>query len=247
MRTLRVFVVDDDHDFAQSLANVISLDGHQVDTAFSGEEALRKSREQSFDVIFMDIRLPGMNGVESFIEIRQVRPETRVVMMTAFSVEELARQAIDNGALGVLSKPIDEEVVRDTLEAVLPAGIILVTDDDEDFLKSLRDMLVTHGYSVHTARTGGEAITMMRDNDIDVLLLDLRMPVMGGLEVYLELKRQKLEVPTIIVTGYAQEEGDTIDRLQSLSCKGYLEKPLDPDKLLHLLAGMVTSGGGAEN
>lgn len=247
MRTLRVFVVDDDHDFSQSLANVISLDGHQVDTVFSGEEALRKSREQSFDVIFMDIRLPGMNGVESFIEIRQVRPETRVVMMTAFSVEELARQAIDNGALGVLSKPIDEEVVRDTLEAVLPAGIILVTDDDEDFLKSLRDMLVTHGYSVHTARTGGEAITMMRDNDIDVLLLDLRMPVMGGLEVYLELKRQKLEVPTIIVTGYAQEEGDTIDRLQSLSCKGYLEKPLDPDKLLHLLAGMVTSGGGAEN
>jgi CheY-like chemotaxis protein len=67
MDALRVFIVDDDQDFAESLALLIEGRGYQVEVAFSGEEAIAKFREQDFDITFMDVRLPGKNGTESFL------------------------------------------------------------------------------------------------------------------------------------------------------------------------------------
>ncbi len=65
----------------------------------------------------MDIMMPGRNGVESFIEIRKFKPEAKVYMMTGFSVDELIDKAVENGAMGVFSKPVDLQKVFDVLEA----------------------------------------------------------------------------------------------------------------------------------
>ena len=116
MDTLRVFIVDDDQDFAESLALLIEGRGYQAEVAFSGEEAIAKFREQDFDITFMDVRLPGKNGTESFLEIRKFKPSARVVMMTGYSVEQLLEQAIEHGAWGVLDKPIDVRQLLEMLE-----------------------------------------------------------------------------------------------------------------------------------
>jgi DNA-binding response OmpR family regulator len=87
------------------------LEGHHIELAFDGEEAVRKFRKRSFDVTFMDVRLPGMNGVESFFELRKIKPYAKVVMMTAYSVEDLLTRALDAGALGVLAKPFGADEV----------------------------------------------------------------------------------------------------------------------------------------
>ncbi len=92
MRPLSILVVDDDADFARSLANFLRLEGNLVALALDGEAAVAKFTEQDFDITFMDVRLPGKNGVESFFEIRRLKPAAKVVMMTAHGVEELDRQ-----------------------------------------------------------------------------------------------------------------------------------------------------------
>jgi len=81
MNSLRVLIVDDDRDFAESLALLLEARGYQVELAFSGEEAIVKFREQDFDIAFMGVRLPGKDGTESFLEIRKFRPSARVMMM----------------------------------------------------------------------------------------------------------------------------------------------------------------------
>jgi two-component system response regulator HydG len=111
MGKLRILVVDDDQDFAESMAEALELHNHDVQLAFSGEEAVNKLRDHDFHFTFMDVRLPGMNGVESFLEIHQLKPHAKVVMMTGYSVKPLLAQAVDNGAWAVLYKPIDMEQV----------------------------------------------------------------------------------------------------------------------------------------
>ena len=140
MTKLRVFIVDDDIDFAESLAEVIARRGHSVELAHSGEDAVERFRDAEFDIAFMDVKLPGMNGVESFFEIRKNKPDAKVMMMTGYSVENLLRQAIDNGALGVLRKPLDFDEVLEALKKVKPNGLVLIADDDPDFVASLENV-----------------------------------------------------------------------------------------------------------
>ena len=97
MKPLRVFIVDDDRDFAEGLALLMQVEGHEVTLAFSGEQALKLFQREEFDITFMDVRLPGMSGVESFFELRKLKPESKVMMMTAYNIEQLLRQTIDGG------------------------------------------------------------------------------------------------------------------------------------------------------
>ncbi len=243
MANARVLIVDDDQDFAEGLADVLLPHGYEVELAFSGEEALTKFQEADFDVTFMDVRLPGKNGVESFLEIHNVKPDARVIMMTGFSVEQLLEQAVQGGAWGVLHKPLDPEKVLQMLRQFDPAGI-LIADDDPDTVEGIRDLLENRGYKVRVARDGGEAVERVRCNGIDVLILDLRMPVLNGLEVYLELKRTGHALPTIVITAYSKEESAALDRFHSFPVQGILRKPFDPKDLLKLVESQFYKNQG---
>ena len=131
----------------------------------------------------------------------------------------------------MLNKPIDVYKVLEMLEEVKPDGILIV-DDDDDFVESVKDLLVSSGYTVCVARNGREAIERIRSNGIDVLILDLRLPILSGLEIYLELKTTGRVVPTIIVTPHTDECADEVDKWRSLSVSGILRKPFDPGELL---------------
>ncbi len=235
MKGMDIFIVDDDPDFAESLAEILTGAGHRVTQCFDGETAVRIFREKEFDITFMDVKLPQKNGVESFFEIRKINPRARVIMMTAFSVEQLLAQAIERGAIGVLRKPFDTSRLIDMLEDIKPDGVILMADDDPDFVDSLQHLLVEQGYKVVVACTGQEAVSTVLADGIDILVLDLKLPVLSGLEVYLELKRQNRTLPTIIVTGYAVEEAQAMDQLRAMSVAGCLIKPFDPQKMLEII------------
>jgi CheY-like chemotaxis protein len=237
MAGLRIFVVDDDRDFGESLADVLRLSGHTVELAFSGEEAIERFQQNDFDLTLMDVRLPGMNGVESYLEIHKLKPHARVYMMTGYSVEQLLDQAVAHGARGVLRKPLDMRHLLALIDRIKPEGI-LIADDDPDFVASIRQLLEEHGYSVYVAHDGREALEHIRSNPIDLLILDLCMPVLCGVEVFMEAKRMGRSLPTIIVTAYAREKADDIAKLCAMHVTGILTKPFHPKDLLRELAAI---------
>jgi CheY-like chemotaxis protein len=206
---LRIFIVDDDREFSEGMGDVLELHGHEVQLALSGEEAVERLRKEDFDVTFMDVKLPGKNGVESFMEIRQTRPEAKVVMMTGYSVEQLLEQAVENGAWEVLRKPLDMDEVLKILKRIGPCGVVLVADDDPDFVEGIRQVLQERGYRVLVVTNGEDVVKRVTADGIDVLILDLRMPVLTGLEAYQKLKAAGCTVPTIIVTAYARANRST--------------------------------------
>ena len=185
----------------------------------------------------MDVKLPGKNGVESFFEIRKIKPKAKVVMMTGYSLEQLLNQAVENGAWGILHKPINIKRMLEMLQQ-LGSNCILIVDDDTDFVESVKKLLESHGKIVLVARDGQQAVECIRSNGIDILILDLRMPILNGLGTYLELKKTGHTIPTIIITGYADQEKEAIETLKSMSVSGILIKPFDPKKLLEVVEGL---------
>jgi len=114
----RVLIVDDDSDLAESLAEVLSGHGFDVSIAEHGREAVACVCAAEFDIIFMDVRMPIMNGVDCFFAIKSVKPDARVVMMTGFK-ETFVERAIQAGAEGPLHKPF---AIEDMLALVASCG-----------------------------------------------------------------------------------------------------------------------------
>jgi CheY-like chemotaxis protein len=178
------------------------------------------------------VKLPGMNGVETFFAFKKLRPDAKVMMMTGYSLEQLIAQAVENGALGVLHKPFAIGDLLEVLERVKPRGLVLVADDDPEFAASIEPILSQHGYRVQIARTGAEALELAAAEDVNCLILDLKMPVLTGLEVFFKLRLEGRAIPTIFVTGFQTEESEALSRLQEPLNQGVFLKPFDPAELL---------------
>jgi DNA-binding NtrC family response regulator len=115
-RTLSILVLDDNADNANSLAELLALDDHKVSVVYSGQEAIDAYRATSFDLGFFDVMMPGKNGVDSFLEIREQRPDAKVYFMTGYSADELLKKAMEGGALGFFGKPMDLPRVLDACQ-----------------------------------------------------------------------------------------------------------------------------------
>ena len=112
----QILVVDDDIDAADSLAELFEMDDHEVTVVYSGENAIAAFAQKTFDMAFMDIMMPGKNGVDSFFEIRKQTPDAKVYFMTGFSATDLVDRALEEGALGVLPKPLNPMEILTVLE-----------------------------------------------------------------------------------------------------------------------------------
>ena len=109
--TSSVLVVDDSQGICQTMSMILRRKGFDVSCAADGPAAVEKVREKPFDAVLLDIRLPGMDGVEVHKRIRSLRPSARVAMMTAYAVEDRVRDAVRDGAETVFYKPLDIDAV----------------------------------------------------------------------------------------------------------------------------------------
>lgn len=111
----RILIVDDYVDFSRSVAMILTRAGYEVVTAASGEQAIEEVKKGPFDLIFIDLVMPDMNGVETLRQLKEIAPETRMVIMTGFAVAGLVTKAMKMGVDGVVYKPFDVATVADAL------------------------------------------------------------------------------------------------------------------------------------
>ena len=113
-----VLVLDDNVDVAQGVSDILELSGYRVTMVHDGQSAVSAFRKGQFSIGLFDVRMPGMNGVEAFMEIRRHAPEANVLLMSGYADDELIATALDNGALGILSKPFEpDEMLERVREA----------------------------------------------------------------------------------------------------------------------------------
>lgn len=115
----KVLVVDDDSVVGQSINRVLSEQGYQVREALSGKEALEELDHKSYDMVFADIRMPGMDGLDMASRMKKSHPELPVVMITGYGTEASEQQARDLGVAGFLRKPLTPQTIIDNADRVM--------------------------------------------------------------------------------------------------------------------------------
>ena len=119
----KVLVVDDDAVVGKSFNRVLSQKGYVVTTAQNAHEALKQIREQSFDVVFTDIKMPGMDGVELAEEVRARQPWTPVVIITGYGTTENESRAKAAGVTDFMRKPLSPEMIEESAAHALLAPV----------------------------------------------------------------------------------------------------------------------------
>ena len=233
-KSARILVVDDDRGMRVTLEGIIEDEGYDVVGVADGYLAIEAARGGFFDLIFMDMKMPGINGVEAYREIKKASPCSVVVMMTGFSVEDLVKDALQEGVYGVLYKPFSMEQIIDIIQGIIKTTGILVVDDLESHRKTLRAILDETGYEVSEAEDGQHAVAIAGLKHHDIILMDVVMPGMNGLETFEEIRKLDGDVKVIFVSGYVLEE--SVRKALGEGAFSVLTKPVDPDDLLALIS-----------
>ena len=105
----RVLLVDDEKEFVETLSERLSLRNYDVTTSLSGDDAVEKIKNHLFDVIILDVLMPGMSGIETLREIKKIKPLIEVIMLTGNATVETAIEGLKLGALDFLLKPCETE------------------------------------------------------------------------------------------------------------------------------------------
>lgn len=108
---IRVLLVDDEEQFIEQLSERLKLRDYDVTACFSGEDAVEKLRHYLFDVVVLDVAMPGLDGIEALRQIKSVRPLTEVIMLTGHATVESAIEGMKLGAFDYLMKPTETDTL----------------------------------------------------------------------------------------------------------------------------------------
>jgi len=292
MSKIRVLLVDDEEDYVKTMAERMDMRDLQSKVALSGEEALGALENDPPDVIVLDLRMPGMHGMEVLEKVKRDHPHIQVIILTGHGGEKEEKEARRLGAFEYVQKPADitalintiqgawrrsvqaareflkdqgEEFDRTMTAAALAEGgmpdeardvmekahglarkakeneesvdsleeralKVLLVDDEEDYVRTMAERMEMRDVGSHVALNGEQALAMLEEDLPDVMVLDLKMPGMGGLEVLEAVKNKYPRVQVIILTGHGSEKEEAI--AMRLGAFAYFQKPVDIQDLM---------------
>lgn len=119
MKAKPILIVDDEKNICLALSQALEILEAETDTALNGEEALTKLGKKEYGLILLDLRMPGMDGIEVLRRVREIRPDIRVIILTAYGTVESAVEAMKLGAVDFIQKPFSAEEIRELVSRVI--------------------------------------------------------------------------------------------------------------------------------
>lgn len=306
MSKIKVLLVDDEEAYVKTLAERMEMRDVGSRVAFSGEEALRMLEDEPPDVMVLDLRMPGIDGMEVLERVKKTHPHVEVIILTGHGSDKEEKEARRLGAFEYLQKPADTGELLDTVRsawrkslkaaaeflkesrqdfdrsmaaaAFAEAGApdmareamrepvskskethetdtgerkastetlkVLFVDDEEDFVRTMAERMEMREVGSEVALDGEQALQMLEEELPDVMVLDLRMPGIDGMEVLRRVKKLYPDLEVIIMTGHGSDQDEKEAR--RLGAFEYLRKPVDINRLMEVVrsAGRKLQEGG---
>jgi len=132
MENDKILIVDDEPDFVDALAKRLKNHGMDVDTANGGEEALKKADAHDFTAIVLDLKMPGMDGLETLERLKEINADLQIILLTGHGSIREGVDAMKHGALDFLEKPADFDQLLKKIEAAKAQRMLLVKKNVED-------------------------------------------------------------------------------------------------------------------
>ncbi|MDO6746643.1 response regulator [Gilvimarinus sp. 1_MG-2023] len=234
----RVLVVDDLPDIRSLIGHFVRQCGADVIYARNGQEAVKameldaQSSVGRIDLVLMDIHMPVLDGHNAVAKMREKGFQQPVIALTAAHMKGDMDKCLKSGFTGYISKPVDRLQLYQNLAKFLPAQslsaqvvgtrTIAVVDDDRDALKATASLLELIGWRVLTAECGEQAVQVVQDNNVDLLLTDLNLPDISGFQVAEKVTSFKPDLEIILLSGEARDR----EELQAAGISASLLKPV---------------------
>jgi DNA-binding NtrC family response regulator len=302
---IKVLLVDDEEAYVKTLAERMEMRDVGSRVALSGEEALQMLEDEPPDVMVLDLRMPGIDGMEVLERVKKKHPQIEVIILTGHGSDREEKEARRLGAFEYLQKPADTahllstvraawrkslraaaeflkdsqedfdrsmtaaafaeagalELAREAMQDSQPrrqreeeaeeAGAgevgaatemlkVLFVDDEEDFVRTVAERMEMRDVGSDVALDGEQALQMLEGEVPDVMVLDLRMPGIDGMEVLRRVKKQYPQMEVIIMTGHGSDQDEAEAR--RLGAFEYLRKPVDINHLMEVVRRAGRSG-----
>jgi DNA-binding NtrC family response regulator len=281
MEKIKVLFVDDEEDFVKALAERMDVRDIGSAIALDGNQALLKLEGEVPDVMVLDLRMPGPDGLEVLEKVKQKYPGVEVIILTGHGSEKDEERARRLGAFDYLNKPTEFDRLLDVIKKAYQKSVrylketredfdrsmaaatlaqggateaakemmkeptpsekeraaaaprecrVLFVDDEEDFVTALAERMKARDLGGEVALDGEKALQMVEEETPDVMVLDVRLPGMDGLEVLKRVKQSYPQTQVVMLTGYASAEDEK--RALELGAFKYLQKPVEIEDLV---------------
>ena len=234
-----LLVVDDNKMNLKLASKIFSKMGHVVTLAESGEESLKLIEENEFDLVFMDMQMPGMSGVETTVKLREMKVSTPIVALTANAFDSDRQQCLAAGMDDFTTKPLRRGELHKIIykytkvkDNYLEKRLLIVEDDKTTSM--VIEALVKNNFSgmtIKKAFDGLEAMAMIGSFVPHVIILDFMLPEMDGLKVMEFLNSHENYKDTkVIVNSSLDQQDERIVKLKEMGAIAVISKTDDVDQ-----------------
>ena len=249
---IKILVVDDEAGICDSIKQIFTYIGFSVFTATTAKKALSVFEKEKPKIIFLDIMMPDINGLDLLKQIKKADPASIVIMVTASQEEKDKEKALQLGASEFITKPFSRNYLRDVvvqkIKDVMDKGghmqkpSILIVDDEKSIREGLRDFILPrYECNIDLAGTGEEAIEKVSNAQPDVIFLDVKMPGISGLEAIEKIKKISPHSKIIIISAWKSAE--VVNKAIAMGATDYLGKPVSLATFAEKLQAVLMSIG----
>ncbi len=235
-----VLIIDDDTIIRNELEKELKRNFYNTFLSSEGKAGLKIFESENIEIVILDVKLPDINGIDVLQIIKSKKPDCEVIIMTGYGTQEIAIQSLRRGAIDYIEKPLIMDELYTALgraeeNLIAKEGLdykssILIIDDEEEIARQLKRTLQKEGYIVFVANNGKKGLEIIETNKIDVVVTDIMMEDINGIEVLKKAKTLYHDIEGIMITGF-QDRDFAIKSLRA-GAFDYITKPIDLDNLL---------------
>ncbi len=229
----------ENQDQTELLKKAFKKFGHEITFVVDTKEILDENKYHP-DVILLEPSLFHWEWLEVLTGLKRDFPEIPVILYSTMATAEKGFCSISNDSKVFVAN--DVRILTDNLERILttiviPKKKVLLIDDDVNGLKSYRRMLRKNPWHIFLAQSGIEALGVLQKEDVDLVVTDIKMPEMHGVELISEIRKGSKTIPIIVISAYPGMEDD--DELKFHGIAGFVEKPIDFEVLQNTISTLL--------
>jgi FixJ family two-component response regulator len=234
-----ISVVDDDESTRNSTTLLIESLGFEAAGFESADSLLKSSQLQKTSCLIIDVRMPGMNGLQLQSHLAAAGYKIPIIFITAYADKESRRRAMQAGAVAFLAKPFTADFLLQTVHSALPVQsgarrkLISLVDDDESIRRTTTLLIQSFGFQAAAFESAESLLKSRQLQETSCLIADVQMPGMNGLQLQRQLAASGYNIPIIFITAYDNKESR--QQAMQAGAVAFLSKPFNDELLLETI------------
>jgi FixJ family two-component response regulator len=234
-----ISVVDDDESTRKGTTLLIESLGFQAAGFESADSLLKSSQLEETSCLIIDVRMPGMNGLQLQSDLAAAGYKIPIIFITAYDDKESRRRAMQAGGVAFLAKPFTADLLLQTVRSALPVQsrarrkLISLVDDDESIRRTTTLLIQSFGFQAAAFESAESFLKSGQLHQTSCLIVDVQMPGMNGLQLQRHLAASGYKLPIIFITAYDNKESR--QQAMQAGAVAFLSKPFNDKHLLETI------------